>query len=120
MRLVMPAEFIRLPARMKNGTGQQREAVDAAGHAVQDDEVRDARLEVRVDQRRASQRDEHGHTGQQTIRKTKIMVVMAWRPSVSSPAVSACCADFQPSRMLRNTRWIWRASIRKQPNATAP
>ena len=45
--------------------GQQREAVDAAGHAVQDDEVGDARDEVRVEERGAGERDEHGHAGDQ-------------------------------------------------------
>ena len=44
---------------------QQREGVDAARHAVQDDEVRQAGDEVRVDKGRAGERDKHRHTGEQ-------------------------------------------------------
>ena len=48
MRLVMPAEFIRLPAKMKNGTANNGNKIDATRHTVQDDEVRQLRDEMRI------------------------------------------------------------------------
>jgi len=50
---------------------KQRERVDAAGHAVQDHEVRDAGDEVGVEQRGTGQRDKHGHAGEQHKKEDK-------------------------------------------------
>jgi hypothetical protein len=44
---------------------QQRKTVEAARHAVQDDEVGNVRDEVRIQQRGKRQCDEHGNAGQQ-------------------------------------------------------
>mgnify|MGYP003693571225 CR=1 FL=1 len=61
MRLVMPALFIRLPARMKNGTASSGKLSMTADHPVDDDERRQIPGQQDVHQRRARHGDRDGH-----------------------------------------------------------
>jgi hypothetical protein len=100
---------------------QQREAVDAAHHAVQDHEVGDAGQKVRIEQRRGRQCDEHRHPHDEDQQEDGDCNRHASGLFGSSmrPAVKAACAELQPSRALRQARCSCRATIRKQPTATA-
>ena len=97
---------------------EQRETVDAARHAVQDHEVRIAGDEMRVDERRAGERDEHRHAGEQHRDEDERHHD---HDRVLSPREIWCVMSSglrQPARALRQTLIACRMNIRKQPKPT--